>query len=56
MNKFLSLRLQLWLILAYTLLMLIFFIKKEAMPTLPELMILLFPHFMYVIRNATGEH
>lgn len=55
MNKFLPLRLQLWLVLAFTLLMLFFFIKKDAMPTLPELMILLFPHVMYVARIATGE-
>ncbi|WP_147383265.1 hypothetical protein [Pontibacter oryzae] len=55
MNKLLPLRLHLRLMLAYTLLVLLLLIKKETMPTLPELMILLFPLFMCVVRITTGE-
>lgn len=55
MNKFLPLRLHLWLALAYTLLALILVINKGTVPTLPELLIYLFPLFMYAARVATGE-
>ncbi|OKL41049.1 hypothetical protein A3841_14575 [Pontibacter flavimaris] len=55
MNKFLPLRLHLWLALAYTLLALILVAKTGTVPTLPDLLIFLFPLFMYVVRVATGE-
>ena len=55
MNKFLTLRLHLWLALAYTLLALLLVAKKGTVPTLSELMIYLFPLFMYAVRVATGE-
>ncbi|WP_266203334.1 hypothetical protein [Pontibacter kalidii] len=55
MNKFLPLRLHLWLVLAYTLLALVLVANKGAAPTLSELMLYLFPLFMYVVRITTGE-
>lgn len=55
MNKLLPLRLHLWLVLAFTLLVLILLVKKGAAFLLPELMIYLFPHFMFIVRIAAGE-
>ena len=55
MNRFLPLRLHLWLVFAYTLLALLLVAKKGTVPTLPELLIYLFPLVMYAIRVATGE-
>lgn len=55
MNRFLPLRLHLWLALAYTLLALLLVAKKGTLPTLSELMLYLFPLFMYAARVATGE-
>ncbi|PTX22699.1 hypothetical protein C8N40_101527 [Pontibacter mucosus] len=55
MNRFLPLRLHLWLAFAYTLLALLLVAKKGTVPTLPELLIYLFPLFMYASRVATGE-
>ncbi|SFG76216.1 hypothetical protein [Pontibacter chinhatensis] len=55
MNRFLPLRLHLWLALAYTVLALLLIAKKGTVPTLPELLIYLFPLLMYAVRVATGE-